>query len=168
MNWEAIGAIGEVLGALGVIATLVFLAFQIKQNSRLLQTNNDQLEQNHRLAIADALGQLNEQQQTMIAIAQDGELSRIFFEGLRDYEGLPPEMRMRFALIMGPLMGSVVSQTERHIELGLNDGNISSEQLAFIYDFVSMPGGREWWARYSNRYPERFRIVLNRELERET
>ena len=36
MNWEAIGAIGEVLGALGVIATLGYLAFQIRQNNSLL------------------------------------------------------------------------------------------------------------------------------------
>ncbi len=36
MNWEAIGAIGELLGAAGVIATLGYLAFQIRQNTRQL------------------------------------------------------------------------------------------------------------------------------------
>ena len=36
MNWEAIGAIGEVLGAAGVILTLGYLAFQIRQNNRHL------------------------------------------------------------------------------------------------------------------------------------
>ena len=34
MNWEAIGAIGEVLGAIGVIATLGYLAVQIRQNTQ--------------------------------------------------------------------------------------------------------------------------------------
>ena len=33
MNWEAIGAIGELAGAIGVIVTLVYLAIQIRQNS---------------------------------------------------------------------------------------------------------------------------------------
>ena len=33
MNWEAIGAIGEVVGAAGVIATLIYLAAQIRQNA---------------------------------------------------------------------------------------------------------------------------------------
>ena len=33
MNWEAIGAIGSILGAVGVIGTLVYLAAQIRQNS---------------------------------------------------------------------------------------------------------------------------------------
>jgi hypothetical protein len=36
MNWEAIGAIGKVLGAVGVIATLGYLAFQLRQNNKLL------------------------------------------------------------------------------------------------------------------------------------
>ena len=35
MNWEAIGAIGEVLGAAGVIFTLVYLAVQIRQNTAM-------------------------------------------------------------------------------------------------------------------------------------
>ena len=33
MNWEAIGAIGEVLGAVAVILTLAYLAVQIRQNT---------------------------------------------------------------------------------------------------------------------------------------
>ena len=31
MNWDAIGAIGEILGAIAVVATLAYLALQIKQ-----------------------------------------------------------------------------------------------------------------------------------------
>ena len=33
MNWEAIGAVGEILGAIGVIVTLGYLAVQIRQNT---------------------------------------------------------------------------------------------------------------------------------------
>lgn len=40
MNWEAIGAIGETLGAIGVIVTLVYLAAQLRQNTRALRSNS--------------------------------------------------------------------------------------------------------------------------------
>lgn len=33
MNWDAIGAIGEVTGAIGVIVSLVFVGFQIRKNT---------------------------------------------------------------------------------------------------------------------------------------
>ena len=39
MNWEAIGAIGETLGAVGVIVTLIYLATQLRQNTRALNLN---------------------------------------------------------------------------------------------------------------------------------
>lgn len=38
MNWEVIGAIGEILGAVGVIATIGYLAIQIRQNTRTQQS----------------------------------------------------------------------------------------------------------------------------------
>ena len=33
MNWDAIGAISETLGALGVIASLIYLASQLRSNA---------------------------------------------------------------------------------------------------------------------------------------
>ena len=37
MNWDAVGAIGEVAGAIGVIATLIYLSVQIRQNTRAMR-----------------------------------------------------------------------------------------------------------------------------------
>ena len=37
MNWDALGAIGEMLGAIGVIATLLYLSVQIRQNTRAIR-----------------------------------------------------------------------------------------------------------------------------------
>jgi hypothetical protein len=39
MNWEAISEIANLLAALGVIITLVYLAIQIRQNTRSSRTN---------------------------------------------------------------------------------------------------------------------------------
>ena len=35
MNWEALGAIGEIVGALAVIATLIYLSLQIRQTNKV-------------------------------------------------------------------------------------------------------------------------------------
>ena len=39
MNWEAIGAIGEILGAAAVVASLVYLGIQTRSNARSLKAN---------------------------------------------------------------------------------------------------------------------------------
>lgn len=39
MNWDAIGAIAELLGAIGVIVSLVYLATQIRQSREQMAHN---------------------------------------------------------------------------------------------------------------------------------
>jgi hypothetical protein len=53
MNWDAIGAIAETLGAVGVIASLVYLATQIRRS-------REQTEQNTRALRAGAYQQFEE------------------------------------------------------------------------------------------------------------
>ena len=40
MNWEAIGAVGEVLGAIAVVATLIYLAKQLNEHTKSLQVQS--------------------------------------------------------------------------------------------------------------------------------
>jgi hypothetical protein len=47
VNWEAIGAIAELLGAIGVITTLIYLSIQIRQNTHAL-------DETHKLSVAQA------------------------------------------------------------------------------------------------------------------
>ena len=37
MNWEAIGAIGELLSVVVVVASVIYLAIQIRENTRVSQ-----------------------------------------------------------------------------------------------------------------------------------
>lgn len=39
VNWQAVGAIGNVAGAIAVLATLIYLAGQLKQNTTFLRVN---------------------------------------------------------------------------------------------------------------------------------
>ena len=38
MNWEAVGAIGEIIGAIAVVVTLIYLAGQLRQNTMALRS----------------------------------------------------------------------------------------------------------------------------------
>ncbi len=46
MNWEAIGAVGETVGGIGVIVTLIYLAIQVRQNTRNIHDNVTSLQVN--------------------------------------------------------------------------------------------------------------------------
>ena len=42
MNWDAIGAIGEIIGAAAVLGSLIYLAVQIRQNTRSVEASTMQ------------------------------------------------------------------------------------------------------------------------------
>ena len=76
MNWEAIGAVGEILGALGVIITLLYLAGQIRQNNRQIRGN--------------AIGTLAELDYKLASdIRDDSELFRIVVTASNDWASIP-------------------------------------------------------------------------------
>ncbi len=41
MNWDAVGAIGEIVGALAVVLTLIVLIFQVRYSTRAMEESNE-------------------------------------------------------------------------------------------------------------------------------
>ncbi len=41
MNWDALGAVAELLGAIAVFLTLAYLTVQVRQNSKALELQNE-------------------------------------------------------------------------------------------------------------------------------
>ena len=82
VNWEAIGAIGEVVGAAGVIASLLYLAVQIRGDARAKR--------------ATTVHQQSEAFRSFLKmIATDDELGSIYLRGLRDFESLDESASVR-------------------------------------------------------------------------
>ena len=70
MNWDAIGAIGELIGAAGVIATLLYLATQIRQSGENART------QSYHLAVDQLIsGALQKEFWNLLLKSEEEELS---------------------------------------------------------------------------------------------
>lgn len=52
---QILGNLGEFVGAIGVVATLIYVAIQVRHSAELLKINNTAIEENTRLARAAAL-----------------------------------------------------------------------------------------------------------------
>ena len=83
MNWEAISAIAEAVGTVGIIASLIYVAIQIRQNTR--GTRIETFESANR--------GVQEQHRTLI-VAPD--LLRLFLAGHASYDDLGTKDRIRF------------------------------------------------------------------------
>jgi hypothetical protein len=129
MNWEAVGAIGEIVGAAAVVATLVYLAVQIRQSSKIASLQASQ----HVLEGAAEL---------QARIAEDEDLRRIFASGCRSYDSLEGGDRRRFYAIVGEYLMRYEVQTQMHEAGMLNDDNFAAATRGVVR-LLSQPGARD-------------------------
>jgi len=147
MSWDAVGAIGEVVGAIAVVITLIYLAVQIKQNRQDVQTSNF-----HR--VADSFNELNRQ------IAGDAELARILNEGFANYNELSDVEKTQFGMIF-LTCARVYDSLYHQIRRGTGDKELWESELGTLRWFCSMPGYRNWWLDNNFRFSKSFTDLMN-------
>ena len=86
MNWEAAEALGEIVGAVPVIATLVFLALQIRQNTQAVKVQT-------LTALCDRTSQSN-------AGTLNGYMADVIARGRESYVELKEGEKMAFSYWM--------------------------------------------------------------------
>jgi len=147
MNWDAIGAIGEVVGAAGVIVTLGYLAMQIRANTRALRAES-------RRAVRQGSREAN------LAIAAEGDLARIFDSGIRDPTTLDSVEKTRFAFALSELINAS-QEALAEMQRGSGDSNVFEEFVTPALGFLRTPGGRWYWDRYGGGYSDAFQAYVN-------
>ena len=86
MNWDAIGAIGEIVGALAVVISLVYLASQIRIQNRESR--------------AASVHQVIEGYRSSIAALYEAEMADIWILAISDFDRLTPSQRLRFVVYL--------------------------------------------------------------------
>jgi hypothetical protein len=157
MNLEALGNIGDFVGGIAVIATLVYLAIQIRQSNRLV-------EQSTQIAHAQALREANSTQSSLLAIAQDAELSKIIGSGLVSYNGLSSDEQLRFTFAFGSLISALATNHSQQVTLGILKDSRISTQVQSLKGFLGAPGGKEWWEIFSAQYSDGFREYVKEQV----
>jgi hypothetical protein len=149
MNWDAIGAIGEIVAAAAVLITLIYLAVQIRQNT-------NQMERSDRAARGQSYQDLLTGLQSHLApLALDESTSDLFHRGLKNFESLNDLEQFRFNWLMG---GHIV--TNENVFYQREEGMLSEERSEQLFQslqwFFVNPGFRSWWKNYpkSTLHPE--------------
>ena len=147
MTIQDLGSVGELLAAIATIATLIYLARQLRANTAAVRGDSRRA---HRSA-ASAMNRL---------IASDENVAALFNAGLSDFNGLEPAQRTQFTFFMAELIG-IWEQAHQEFEAGVMD-EFHVEALGRSYGvFLNTPGGREWWGSVRNMYPPAFRDFVD-------
>lgn len=142
MNWEALGATGEIAGAVAVIVTLGYLAVQIRQNTLSAKVLGNQL-------VDSAAATFNS------LISQDKSTARLFRLGSQDLANLDEDERVQFHFLMYQWFDFIHRCFQQHRE-----GNMDESQwrgvAAGVPVILAEPGIAQWWSTYHFSYSAQF------------
>jgi hypothetical protein len=143
MNWDAVSAIADVLATVGVIASLIYVAVQVRQNSKLIDQSILATRSATVHEISVSFSRFYE------LLAQDSELSDIYQRGIRG-ETLTGNEVCRFESLLFIYVTWLEDADHQHTsDLYFDEDDTDPvEGLDAIFKpLLSSPIGREWWSQ---------------------
>jgi hypothetical protein len=151
---QDLGSIGELIAAVATIATLIYLARQLRANTAAVQGDS-------RRATRASSSASN------LLIASDPAVAALFNTGLKDFGALSPDQRTQFAFLLAEQIGAWQGIHEE-FESGLVELHIVDATGRAYVKFLLTPGGREWWATYRGSFAPSFVTYADTRVEEAT
>ena len=145
MDWNVITGLAEVLGALAVIISLAYLAFQIRQNTRSIEGATEQSLMSAEMSLYGLLA----------------EHASVYRRGCINIADLTPDEVTQFEqlvlAVMSQLYGAYVQYKRKLIPISVwnaytNDWN----------EYVSLAGFQDAWSNLQSSYPKEFNLCLDK------
>ena len=153
MNWEAIGAIGEIVGAAAVLITLVYLASQVRQNTA--QTREAMLQ--------DSVDTVSVYEQ---AILNNRQVAELIIQGRNDLSNLDEADHLRFRNYCMMLYRGLWLQDRRN-QLGALEDYEEGAAIEWMAIYLNLnPGSKEMWDEIKSYFPADFQDRITRKMDK--
>jgi len=150
MNWEMLSAIGQATAVLVGIPSLIYLAIQIRNQSK----------ESQRAAANVLIAHLTDFRKSL---SDNADLAAIWLRGVQSFEDLNPVEKLRF----GAALARVFVLSEG-LYLFYLDGALASELWRGFEqttaDLITCPGVQAWWATRKHWHTARFRTLVDRAI----
>lgn len=147
MNWDAVNAIAQLVSSLGVIASLVYLAVQVRHNTRVT-----------RLSAQDAA--TTALREVTMPFAENPELGRIWRVGLENLESLSPDEKGRFFHSAFQFL-KAMETIHFHYIYGLMEEVIWRGWRNLYSHYLSSPGLATYWQVRHDLFSEQFQEFVD-------
>jgi hypothetical protein len=132
MDLEALANLGEFVSGIVVVASLVYLAVQVRQNTHSLRTEN----------YSRALDRISSIQSQL---SRDGSLTVLFSKGVLDPSSLSAEQRIQFTWCAYEAFGAFEFMFHQSRSRAIPE-EVWERWSATTAWWLSFPGIRAWWA----------------------
>lgn len=143
-----IANLGQALATVATVISLVFVGYQIRQNTRATRAASHN-------SVSNSLNEINRM------FAENSDLTKIWIVGLDDRKSLSPEDQWRFDSVLRAYM-HVCETMFVQAELGAGDDSVHLAEENGIRVLLASPGSREWWQENPYGFGAEFRSYVAR------
>ena len=155
MNWEAVGAVGEIVGAGAVVLTLFYLARQMRESAYEARQNQVEL----RRTRYDALNR--ELARTVSEWASNPELAETMLRGHRNPASLTETEVFRFYASLQRFFRNLEALFVYSAEGGIHDWGAEGWRSC-LCDYLTFPGACAYWEDRQHFYSGAFQAEVAR------
>ena len=148
---QDLGSIGELIAAVATIATLIYLALQIRANTKVTYAESRR----------GAMSQVNFYASIL---GENREAASIFRRGLAGNEPLDADEQTQFTFLFSMVVGQASTAFEEY-ELGITNRELFDATESAVIRLLKTPGGRGFWNSHVHSYPASFVAYVNALLE---
>ncbi len=152
MDFSTIGTLAEVVSAVGVIVSLIYVAAQVRHNTRAVRSAT------HHALVTTRLDYV-------ALVADNPELSRIVRVGSEDYGRLDQDERHRFGLVMYYSFSAGENFYYQHRQ-GALDREQWERWCETLRVYFAQPGIQEWFETTPQQFTASFSAFLAAEFKR--
>lgn len=157
MTLEDVGNVGELIGAIGVVITLLYVAIQVRDNSRFVRENTASLK------ATNDITSNNFTSNSYITMLKDPALLDIHIRGNRG-DQLEALEHSRYNLIL-----RMAFEGHQTYFVQQSRNLVSDEIWSFwsgsMDEFCTYPGVVNWWSRNGKRFHSSFQAYINKKIE---
>jgi hypothetical protein len=151
LNWEMINAIGQMLGAVGVIISLIYLAAQIRNQNK----------ESRRVAMNVLTTHWSELTKTLV---ENPDLAALWLRGLQSFDDLDGPSKLRLSAHLGRFLRFADSLYLGHLD-GMLDGRLWRGFERTLADTAAYPGFQTWWATRKHWHTDEFCALIDRHIQ---
>jgi len=149
MNWEAIAAVSEFVGAFAVVVSLIYLSIQIKGNTESARTSTYQ-------SVVSEFGALNR------AMASTPGLSMLFIRGMEDFSLLSADEKARCSQLFFVCFHNFENMFYQYRKGYLED-DVWLCWKRIMLAYYLRPGFQAWWTLRADVFSKSFVDFLRTE-----
>jgi len=158
MEWEALGAVAEAVGAIAIVVSLVYVAAQIRQNTQQFSRSIEAAE----LAAFERNIESGNRTRELLILHPD--LQRLLSSGFESYQLLGASEKVRFGMLLRNILSEIQGAYIRH--LSIEHDPTDFEGSARVLDEILLNRGvREWLQKAEPDWRPAFRKLVDLRLE---